>query len=417
MNTESSVFMGKLSNYAQLIVRHGLNVQPGQMVNIGTEMYHRELAYLVAKECYEAGASYVQLDLGEPRLAKDRLAHSSLEQMKYIPAWVTPKFNELVESQAANLRIVGMEYPDILTGQDPKKINISRMAGYHAAKQFYEQGIEKSRVHWTVAAAATPSWGLKVFPGIAPEEACAKLWESLFKICRVDRPDFLEAWREHNKILRDRASRLTELKISALHFTGPGTDLVVGLSKKAKFKGGSDTGPRGVDFEPNLPTEECFTTPDWRRTEGKVRATRPFLINGQIIKNLELEFRAGEIASFKCDSGEETFKEYSSSDPGGKRLGEVALVGIDSPIFQTGLIFEEILLDENAACHIAIGSAYKFCLEDGDKMAPPELELLGCNESSVHTDIMISSEEVSVHAVLYSGKTVLLIRNGEWVNW
>ena len=205
------------------------------------------------------------------------------------------------------------------------------------------------------------------------------------------------------------------MKIKELHFTGKGTDLTVGLSENAIFKGGTDESPRGVPFEPNIPTEEVFTTPDYRVTRGRVQTTRPFLINGKLITDLSLEFTDGEISSFSATNGEDTFREYINSDEGSKRLGEVALVGVDSPVYQSGLVYQEILFDENAACHIAVGSAYKFCIDGGDTMTKEELTAIGCNESTVHTDMMISSEEVDVTAKTYSGETVELIKAGKWV--
>ena len=202
--------------------------------------------------------------------------------------------------------------------------------------------------------------------------------------------------------------------IEKLHFTGPGTDLEVVLSEKARFKGGCDVGPHGVEFEPNIPTEEVFTTPDCRQTQGHVRTTRPFLINGKMIRDLELKFADGQIVDFSASDGEDTFGEYINSDEGSKSLGEVALVGIDSPVYRSGLVFEEILYDENAACHIAIGSAYKFCIDGGEAMSADQLAEVGCNVSTVHTDMMISSEEVDVTAHTRSGGSEALLRQGRW---
>ena len=221
-------------------------------------------------------------------------------------------------------------------------------------------------------------------------------------------------WSKHNDTLHRRARELNALEIEQLHFTGPGTDLNVFLDKRARFKGGTDIGPHGEPFEPNIPTEECFTTPDCRKTSGVVRATRPFLVNGVLIEGLTIEFEKGEIKSFDAVKGAATFEEYLSSDPGARRLGEVALVGIDSPVFKSGRVFEEILFDENAACHIAVGSAYKFCLDGGSDLSKDELSEIGCNESSVHTDMMISDEHVSVTARTYRGEKVCLIKDGEW---
>ncbi len=401
--------------YASLIAKHGINVQEGQFVNISTEAYHRDFAILLAEACYEEGACLVNIDLSDPRLGRLRIQKSKEEHLSYVPEYVGHKYRELVDKTAANVKIIGPEYPDILSDLDAKRINTVRLHNHLAVKYFYQEGIGKSKIHWTVVAAATPAWGQKIFPDLQAPEAEEALWREILKICRADKENCLELWRTHNDVLQQRAKSLSKLKIKHLHFTGPGTDLKVGLSEKAIFKGGGDMSPRGVEFEPNIPTEEVFTTPDYRVTEGCVAATRPFLINGTLIRGLKLEFKKGVITSFTADHGEDTFKEYLDSDEGAPRLGEVALVGIDSPIYKSGHIFEEILYDENAACHIAIGSAYKFCLDGGADMSQDELASIGCNESTVHTDMMISSDKVNVSAETYSGDSIALIENGSWV--
>lgn len=408
-------FESRLARYAELLVVHGLNVQPGQIVNIGAEVCHRELAYLLAAHAYERGAKLVITDLSEPRLAKKRLEHASESDLQFVPKFVAVKYDEILENTGANIRIVGPEDPDLLSELDPKRVNTMQLAQRKVLRSFYEEGIGKSKVHWTVAAGSTPKWGQKVFPGKSPEEACDALWDAIFKASRADDKNCLENWLTHNAMLQQRAKMLTELQIRELHFTGPGTDLIVGLSDRAIFKGGRDLSPRNVEFEPNIPTEEVFTTPDYRATRGTARATRPFFINGKLIRGLELRFEKGEIVEFHADEGHETFATYIASDVGAKRLGEVALVGIDSPIFQLGHVFQEILFDENAACHIAVGMAYRFCVRGGATMTPEELEACGCNESHVHTDMMISNESVSVAARLHGGKEVGVIENGKWV--
>lgn len=415
MPTESGSFEEKLKRYADLIVAHGLNVQEGQTVQLSAEVIHRDFALMIAEACYERGARYVDFTLIEPRVGRIRLQKSSEEHLSFVPAYTDVRYREIVDDHGASLRILGSEDPDVLSDLDPRRINLARMAQHKAIKYFYDEGIGKSQVHWSVVAAATPQWGLKVFPDLEPAAANDALWEAIFKACRADRPDCLELWSKHNDRLHARGKALTELGIEELHFSGGGTDLRVGLTKQAVFAGGTDQSPRGVPFEPNLPTEEVFTTPDCRRTEGVARATRPFLINGKLIEGLEMRFEKGEIVDFKAAQGEETFREYISSDPGAKRLGEVALVGIDSPIYQSGLVFQEILFDENAACHIAVGSAYKFCLRGGESMSDEQCAEVGCNVSSVHTDMMISSEEVDVTARTYSGEEIPLLKGGEWV--
>ncbi|MFQ5559683.1 MAG: aminopeptidase [Nitrospinota bacterium] len=410
-------FETKLKRYAKLLVTCGMAVQKGQLVHVSAEVYHREFALLVAEEAYLAGARYVNLDLIEPRLARHRTLHSQVEDLQYTPPFFSVKYKELVDYVGANISIVGSEDPDLLSDLNPMKVNTQRIARYNSLKYFYDEGIGKNKVHWCVAAAATPKWGEKIFKDLSPEEAEKRLWEEIFSICRVDGEGYLEKWRHLNGELQERARKLTDLHIETLHFTGPGTDLKVGLSKEAVFKGGGEKSSRGVEYQPNIPTEECFTTPDNSKTEGVVRCTRPFIINGKLVKGVSLSFERGEITGFEAEEGSETFREYIHSDPGGKRLGEVALVGVDSPVYQSGHIFEEILFDENAACHIAVGSAYKFCIEGGDSMTGEELEKIGFNESSVHTDMMISSEEVRVTAHTYSGEKISLLTDGKWARF
>ncbi len=408
-------FDANLERYADLILCHGVNLQEGQLLNITAEACHRDFCALIADTAYRRGAKYVDVHLTDSRFVRSRVLHANETHLKFVPPYLTRKFDDLVEDTAASLRIVGSENPDVLSDLDPRKVNQLRQRSYLAMKRFYEVGIHRSQVHWNVAAAATPLWGQKVFPELGPEEACMSLWQQIFRICRVEADDALERWKRHDKALRERAAQLTQLQIRELHFTGPGTDLMVGLAREALFKGGGDVSPRGVDFEPNIPTEEVFTTPDYRKTQGEVRSTRPFLINGKLIQGLQLEFQEGKISSFKAEQGEETFREYIGSDAGACRLGEVALVGTDSPVYQSGLVFQEILYDENAACHIAVGSAYKIALRNGEAMTPQQLAAVGCNESTVHTDMMISSEEVNVTARPYAGEEIPLIRLGEWV--
>lgn len=408
-------FQTMLRRYAELLVGHGANVQPGQIVSISAEACHREFAVLISEEAYRRGAKSVIVELTDARIQRQRILSVQDEFLDYIPPHIPLKFRNLVDEGGATIKLVGPEFPMILADLDPKRISRERKAFYQSLRYFYDEGIDRSRVHWSMGAAATPAWGKRIFPQLDPQAAEAALWSALFKIVRVDQDNFLEIWEEHDKILQVRARTLTELQIDTLHYTGPGTDLTVGLSPRAIFRGGSDESPRGVAFEPNIPTEECYSAPDARRTSGTVRATRPVLVNGVLVEGLSMTFVDGEITEFSASQGESAFREYISIDAGAKRVGEVALVGIDSPVYQSGLVFEEILLDENAACHIAIGSAYKNCIENGVTLSKEELGALGCNDSLAHLDIMISSEQVDVMAKTWSGEEVPLIRRGEWM--
>jgi len=410
----TTTFDTDFHRYAELIAVHGLNVQPDQLVHINTEPIHRDFALLVAEKCYERGAKYVELAMSDPRADRLRLDKSQPADLSFVPGYYTAKFTELVDQRAANLRIIGMEFPDLLAAADPKRVQTLNIHRSKAIKYFFDNGIGRSQVHWCVAAAATPLWGKKIYPALTPEKACESLWQDILAMCRADKPACIDLWREHNERLQGRAKKLTEMKIKELRFLGPGTDLVVGLSDRAIWKGGQERSARGLWFEPNLPTEEVFTTPDFHKTSGHVRATRPFMINGRMIENLSAKFENGAIADFMATGGTDTFKAYIASDEGARRLGEVALVGIDSPVFQAGKVFQEILFDENAACHIAVGQAYKFCIEGGTELDTAGAAAIGCNESAVHTDMMISNADVDVTATLYGGSSVVLLQAGEW---
>lgn len=405
-----------LDNYAQLLIAYGLNVQPGQVVHIQGELIHRDFIFRCAKAAYRVGAKFVAIDFIDPYLTRLRLIESPTEEsLKYVPGYITKKFDDIVDQGEPILRIIGSEAPDVLIDIDPKDVNILSFNYRNGIRRFYDEGIGRSKVQWNLGAAATPAWAKKVFPDLSEEEALKTLWKHIFKICRVEQPDFIGVWQKHNIKLKERAAALTDLKIRELHFDGPDTDLKVGLTPHAVFRGGGDKNSQGYMFEPNIPTEECFTTPDWRKTEGHVKMTRPYFLNGVIIEDLVLHFKEGEIVDFSAKNGADVFKEYISNDPGAKRLGEVALVGIDSPVYQSGVVFRETLFDENAACHIAIGMAYRFCIEGGTAMSDTELDYLGVNISNVHSDMMISSEEVDVIATTYDGERVALISQGRWV--
>ncbi|MCB0354648.1 MAG: aminopeptidase, partial [Bdellovibrionales bacterium] len=399
-----------------LLVRYGLNVQSDQYVTLAGEVGHRELLRILVEKCYRSGARYVSVEIHDPHFLRSRIEHSHQDHLSYVPHWETAETEELVELKGATLGLVGPEEPKVLEGLDPQKLNAVRVARYNSRKRFYQDGIDRGLVQWCVAAAPTERWAELVFPECSPEEALRSLWNELFAICRCDRSDFLDAWRSHRDVLMKRAQHLTSLKLQTLRFVGPGTDLSVGLSSHAKFLGGAEVSSSGVVFDANIPTEECFTTPDWRKTEGKVVVTRPVLVNGTLVEGLKLEFREGQIVHFQANHGSDVFEALLSSDDGAKRLGEVALVGVDSPIFRTGRIFQEILLDENAACHIAIGSAYRTCLKAPENQSEEAFfTSVGCNESSVHTDLMISSEAVDVVGIDSTGKVIPLLRQGQWV--
>lgn len=405
-----------IERYLDLGLRFGTNLQPGQDLEIICERPHLDLARKVAESGYKMGARYISVTLIDPWLEKLRAdLCQRAGDLDYAPSWLEGRFDYHVENQTARLFLDGEEDPDVLSKCDPERLAHIAASIKPLRKRYDAEGINQSKVHWSVLGIPTDKWAKEVFPDLETDEARAALWSALISVCRVDSDDWIQRWTEHDARLRERCAMLNELGIDTLHFTGPGTDLKVGLLDRSIFCGGSQMSDRGVSFWPNIPTEEVYTSPDYRKTEGIVATTRPFLLNGTFIKGLKLTFSGGEIVDFDAEEGKEAFAAYIEIDAGAKRVGEVALVGIDSPIYQTGLLFHNTLYDENAACHIAIGSSYGNCIAGSSSMTPEQLLELGANDSAVHDDIMISSEEVSVTAATRDGREVPLLLAGRWV--
>jgi aminopeptidase len=404
----------QLDRYADLLVHVGLNIQAGQMLSISAAPEHRELAVRIADAAYRKGACYVDLSLHDSRVFYSRLKHSNDGDLAFVPKFISAHLDQMIDDQCAALRLVGPEDPDLMADVPAAKLSAVARHGAAVRKRYMDEGIGKSQVHWCVAAAATKGWAQKVFPTLPPDEALEQLWDSIFRICRVDNDDPVAAWQAHLANLNRRMQTLQTMNLEALHFVGPGTDLRVGLSPRSKWLGGCLRGPHGADFIPNFPTEEVFTTPDWRQTQGTVTTTRPFLLHGKRVEGLQMVFEDGVIQKFNATQGSDIFQAHIDTDEGARRLGEVALVGTDSPIYKTGLLFQEILYDENAACHIATGNAYKNAVVGGESLSTEELDHLGCNESITHSDMMISSEEVNVIGVS-KGDEIPLLTEGSWV--
>lgn len=404
-----------MHRYANLIVRQGMNVQSGQVVNVSGEIVHIQLMRMIVDAAYAAGALYVSLEVIDPFVRRAQLLKASDAGLDFVPNHFGARLNELVELHGCQVRVVGMEDPKIYSDIAPEKISRVLKREREARALFYENGINKSHVQWCVVAGVTPAWALDVFPELSEDEAVNSLWDSLFRLCRVDQPNYLELWQKHSETLHRRCHFLDGLAIKQLRFSGGGTDLTVQLSDLATFGGGSKPSVDGHDFTANLPTEEVFTTPDWRGTNGIARVTRPVRVNGVNVEGLVLKFEAGIITSFEASSGASSFQALIDTDEGAKRLGEVALVGIDSPVYQAQRVFQEILLDENACCHVAVGSAYKSRLRGGADMTPEDLAKVGWNDSAVHTDFMISSEDVDVTATSFDGRVTPLIVKGRFV--
>ena len=390
-----------LERYAELIVRFAVNVQPGQNVEVGSEIGKEELTRAVAAAAYRAGARHVAVLYDDLHLKRARILHASDDALGYAPDWVRRQVQELNERHGASIYLSGAAEPGILDGLDGERIGRDRSpeaVDWHDA-------INARTVNWTVVPAPTPAWAGMVHPSLEPAEAYERLWEQVMHVCRMDEDDPVDAWRRRSAELQTAAARLTDLRLDSLRFVGPGTDLTVGLLPTSRWVGGGEQTVDGIEHMANLPTEEVFTTPDPKRTSGVVRATKPLEMAGSTVRGLEVRFEEGRAVEFRADSGADALRARTVRDEGGAFLGEVALVDRNGRIAPLDTVFYDSLLDENASSHIALGSAYETVGEE---------DIGRINRSEIHVDFMIGGDDVRVTGTTAGGEQVEILNGGRW---
>ena len=403
----------RLDLLAQVAVNVGLGLAPGQEVVLTAPLAAVPLVRRITEHAYKAGASLVTTLLADEEAALARFAHASDAAFDYAPAWLFEGMANAYRNGAARLAIGG-ENPALLAGQDPDKVSRSNRARSVAYRPALEL-ITNFATNWSIVCYATPAWAKLMFPDLEQDAAVAKLWDAIFAASRIDTPDPVAAWAEHNATLRARTTHLTGKRYEALRFRGPGTDLRVGLSDGHLWLGGSEPAKNGITCNPNIPSEEVFTTPHAQRVEGHVRSTKPLSYGGTLIRDIAVRFEAGRIVEATASAGQDVLTKVLDTDEGARRLGEVALVPNSSPISASGLLFFNTLFDENAASHVAIGQAYRTCLEGGTTADEAELASRGANSSLIHIDWMVGSGEIDVDGVLAGGTSEPVMRGGEWV--
>jgi aminopeptidase len=406
-------FDEKLDRLAEVAVKVGLGLRAGQELIMSAPIEALPLVRRITQHAYKAGALLVTTFYSDDASVLTRFENAQDASFDYAPTWLHDGIATGFRSGAARLAIAGTN-PALLAKQDPAKVARANVAASKAGKPAMEL-ITRHEINWTIIACATPEWAKLVFPGEQESIAVAKLWEAIFVASRVAVDDPVAEWKEHGARLKKRMDMLNAKRFSALHFKGPGTDLTVGLADEHLWAGGGTTAGNGVYCQPNIPTEECFTTPHKDRVEGFVRASKPLSHQGTLIENIAVRFEGGRIVEATATAGEDVLNRLISTDDGARRLGEVALVPHSSPIAQSGVLFWNTLFDENAASHIALGQAYSTCLIGGEKMDAAELEALGANASLIHVDWMIGSGEMDVDGVAADGTAEPLLRKGEWV--
>lgn len=408
-----------LETYSQLAVNVGLNLRAGQrlliigpLANGGVSLEAAPLVRRIAEVAYRSGARLVEALWGDEDLQLARFTHAPRDSFEEFSAWLPDALTRHVEAGHAALSIYAND-PDQLKDQDPHLISTLQEAASRAVRPFREH-ISRNDTNWTVIAAPSRGWAAKVFPDLDRGDGVSRLWDTIATLCHLDRPDPVAAWRTHLKALADRRDWLNDKQYTELRYRAPGTNLTIGLPAGHVWVSGQSEARNGIVFAPNLPTEEVFTMPHKERVDGVVTSTRPLSYGGTLIDDFSFEFSGGRIVKLRAAKGESVLRRLVDTDEGAPRLGEVALVPHGSPISQSGVLFYNTLFDENAASHVAIGSAYKFTVRGGETMSDDEFERAGGNRSAVHVDFMLGSGALEIDGVLAGGRVEPVMRNGEW---
>ena len=400
-----------LREYAKLIVRCGLNVQKGQEVLVYAELDQPEFVKMVVEECYKAKAKEVIVYFDYQPLQKIHTRYQSVKTLGEVKEWHKARQQHYCDALPCRLYLIS-EDPDGLKGVNMQKVAKASKLSYPILKPYIDQ--RENKQQWCIAAVPGAAWAKKVFPGLSKSQAMEKLWEAILSTSRVNE-DPVQAWADHNADLKNRCDYLNSLGIESLHYTADnGTDLTVGMIAEGRWCGGGDTSLQGIYFNPNIPTEECFISPMRGKAEGIVYSTKPLSYQGQLIENFSMRFENGKVVEAKAEKGEELLNTIISMDEGAAYLGECALVPQRSPICESGLLFDNTLFDENAACHLAIGMGFADTIVDFQNKGLEECRKLGVNDSMIHEDFMIGCDTMNIDATTRDGKIVPIFKNGNW---
>jgi aminopeptidase len=401
-STEVAFDPATLERFAELTIGFAANVQKGQVVAIGAELGKEAMVRALAASAYRHGARFVDVQYFDMHVKRARILHADEDTLDFVPSWYGQRLLELGRQRCARISLSGPATPGLLDDLDPRR------AGRDQLPFIREAGVvvNDRTTNWAIVPYPTIGWARQVHPGLSDEDALARLSEQILHVCRLDEDDPVAAWQERSDFLVAAADRMTERHFGALHFEGPGTDLTVGLLPTTKFMAARFETIEGIEHMPNLPSEEIFGAPDPQRTDGVVRATKPLVVGGSIIKGLEVEFRDGEAVRIDAEEGADVLRGYAARDEGSSRLGEVALVDGEGRIGKLETVFFDTLLDENAASHIALGESYRFTAGEEDH---PRL-----NHSSIHVDFMIGGDDVAVTGLIGAGEQVPVLRGGAW---
>lgn len=405
-------FEQNLEKYAQLIVEVGVNVEKSHTVVLSIAVDQAPLARLITKKAYELGAAEVILQWTDDAINKDFFLYAAEDRLTELPQYIVDRGDDWLAKGASRISVVSSS-PDALAGTDADRVASYQQASGKALANI-RKATQANKISWTVVAAAGQEWAQKVFPDLEPAAAQEKLWDEIFKTTRIYSDDPVAAWKAHDAKLAEKAAELNKEQFVSLHYTAPGTDIVIGLPENHLWEGAGSFNSRGEKFMANMPTEEVFTAPDSRRVDGVISSTKPLSYAGNIISGMKFTFKDGKVVDFSAEQGEEVLAKLLDTDEGAKHLGEVALVPDPSPISQSGIIFFNTLFDENASNHLAFGSAYAFNLQGGTEMCEEELDAAGLNRSHTHVDFMVGSDQMDIDGIKADGTVIPVFRNGDW---
>jgi aminopeptidase len=402
----------KLDRLAEVAVKVGLQLKAGQDLLLTAPTAALPLVRKIAEHAYKAGAGLVTPILSDEAITLARYRFGQDDSFDRAAGWLYEGMSKAFADNTARLAIVG-DNPMLLSGEDPVKVARASKANSIAYKPALER-IVSFDINWNIIAYPSASWAKLVFPDDPEDVAVAKLAEAIFAASRVDNDDPVAAWKKHNAALRVRTDWLNGQRFHALHYTGPGTDLTIGLADGHEWEGGASTAKNGITCNANIPTEEVFTTPHARRVDGHVVSSKPLSYQGSLIDNIAVRFEQGRIVEATASRGEQVLNKVLDTDEGSRRLGEVALVPHSSPISKSGLLFFNTLFDENAACHIALGQCYSKCFINGGNLTPEQIAAQGGNKSLIHIDWMIGSDKTDIDGIHADGSRTPVFRKGEW---
>ena len=402
----------KLRRYAELLAKRGIGVKKGQEIWVDCAIDQPAFIAMVVEELYKAGAGKVVVDWTSDEVSRLHYTYRSLETLSKVDSIALSRYEFAVENLPARLHIISSD-PDAMAGIDQEKVSKASQATYPIIRPYIKK--LENKYQWCIAAVPGRAWAKKVFPDLEPDAAVEKLWEVILSCSRADNDDPVAAWDYHNADLAQRCAYLNSKKLRTLRYhSANGTDLTVGLMAESRFAGGNEESLIGDVFNPNIPSEEVFTSPKRGVAEGIVYATKPLSYRGELIENFSLRFEGGRVVEVKAERGEELLRKMISMDAGAAMLGECALISEESPINKTGVLFYNTLFDENASCHLALGRGFPDCIADYEKYTQDDYDKMGLNDSMIHVDFMIGAPDLSIIGVTDTGEEIELFRNGTW---